>query len=180
MRVRFLQDVPWTNLLQLFDEVNEHAFIASGTVMQMPLWMARALTETGVLTILPARQYGVRVRADLAADATAVNLKDLSPCWYELGIKMSAMLPTEGIARTLRGAFAGRLPFIGRGVFMPSESPSDPHKTVFGVQSSSSILERTERRIYAATIAAKKDVDGWYSRENNLLKPFDIYNELSY
>lgn len=185
VKVRFLQDVPWTPLLAIADENMINSLtIPRGTVLQLPLWLARVLHEADVAVVLPPRPYGARVRADLAADATAVNLKDLSRHWYSLGVKVGQILPSEGIARMLKGALAGRLPLLGRAVYSSALAfDGDPHKTVFGGSSGSSAcpssLDRWEENIFAATVAARKDSDAWANRTSDTLKPIsDLYNAI--
>lgn len=185
VRVRFTSNVPWCDSLNLIDDINltDSSYISNGTITQMPFWMGRALREAGVAEILAVKQFSPRVRADLAAGADSVNLKDLSPYWYRFGIKASRILPTENITRVLRAALSGRLNLIGRGITsIPSSSSSveqDPHKTVFGSQGYSAIMDSTELEIFTASVGARKDVDAWSNRSNNLLGPLDIYNEVA-
>lgn len=186
VKVRFLQDVPWTPLLAISDEnmISSHN-ILRGTILQMPLWLARALHESGVAVVLPPRQFGTRVRADLAAEATAVNLRDLSRHWYSLGVKVGQILPSEGIARMLKGALAARLPLLGRALYSSSATPleANPYKTVFGgtrsATSSPPSLDQWEEGIFAATLAARRDADAWSNRTSNVLKPHDLYHDAS-
>lgn len=178
VKVRFLQDTPWTHLLTLSDETTvADTHIAKGTVLEVPLWLARSLQAAAVLVVLPPRQFGSRVRADLAAGADAVSLRELSPYWYSLGAKMASLLPAEAIARTLRGALAGRLRLLARGIYCPTDGASDPHKTVFGVRGSAAALDHLEAAIYAATVAARKDADAWENRTDRLLRPLEIYTD---
>lgn len=167
LKVRFTEQVPWSRLLSFTDETNPlETTVPRGTVLQLPLWMARALCQAGVAVILPPRQFGGRVRADLAAGAESVNLRDLCPYWYALGIKVGQLLPAEGISRVLRVALAGRLDFMGRAVFAGSADGGgavDPHKTIFGRPGCMAGLDHREQAIYAATVAARRDADGWAS-----------------
>jgi hypothetical protein len=182
VKLRFTQDVPWTSQLAFSDDtVSTDTLIPRGTVLQMPLWLARSLHTTGLATILAPRQFSTRMRADLSADATAVNLRDLAVYWYRLGAKLAGILPAENIPRVMVAALAGRLVFLGRAIFAPSEKSSDPHQTIFGgANGGLAILDHTEQGIYTATVTARKDTDGWASRSNALLKPLDLYNELKY
>jgi hypothetical protein len=81
----------------------------------------------------------------------------------------------------MKMSLSGRLSLIGRGIFAQNPTSSDdPHKTVFGFQGATASLDHTEQTIYTSTVAARKDADGWISRESEVLKPLDIYNELKY
>lgn len=174
LKVRFTQDVPWSKLLSFTDETNPlETIVPRGTVLQLPLWMARALHQAGVAVILPPRQFSGKVRADLAAGAESVNLRDLSPYWYSLGLKVAQLLPTENISRVLRAALGGRLEFMGRAIFASNlgmaeggegSSGGDPHKTIFGRQGATAILDHMEQTIYMATVATRKDTDNWSNR----------------
>lgn len=172
VKVRFLKDISWTGAFELSEELsNGNSTINNGTVLQLPLWLARALAECGSVTILPPRQFGVRIRADLAAQADAVNLHELCPNWYRLGIKVGKLLPGEGISRMMKGALAGRLGYLSKAIFLPghqgSVTANDPHQTIFGARSSTSILDNTEEEIFLQTIAAKKEADAWAARKTD-------------
>lgn len=172
VKVRFLKDTLWAGALDLSEELNnDNSTINHGTVLQLPLWLARALAECGSVAILPPRQFGVRIRADLAAQADAVNLRELCPNWYRVGIKMGKLLPGEGISRMLKSALAGRLGYLSKAIFLPGHHEAavanDPHQSIFGVRSSTSILDNTEEEIFLQTMAAKKEADAWAARKTD-------------
>lgn len=187
VKVRFLQDVPWLGSLSLAGEdpsgpsptgsANDNCFMTAGTIVQMPLWMARALATTGVLQIIPARQYGVRVRADLVADPLAVSLRDLSPYWYALGSKLATLLPNESLGRLMRSAFSGRLPLLARASFYAGRGAStvdvDPHQMIFGGAATGGrqLLDHQEQLIYQEALAVRRDADTWGAGEGHLIRP---------
>lgn len=181
VKVKFLENVKWSSSLDMSatdDNLSTDGIVAKGTILQIPLWMARALVESNTVLILPPRQFNTRVRSDLAADPSSVNIKDLSSHWYLLGAKLSPLIPTEGVARTMRIALTGRLPLLSKSIFTPSNTMSeDPHKSVFGgTQGLTSTLDYTELSIYSATVAGRKDANAWSSRTNQQLLPLDIFN----
>lgn len=190
VKVRFVQDVPWLGSLSLSGEdscvlatgsVSDTCFMTTGTIVQMPLWMARALAVTGVLQVVPARQYGVRVRADLVADPLAVSLRDLGPYWYALGAKLATLLPGESLGRLMRAAFAGRLALLARASFYAGANGGaievDPHQVIFGAVAGagSQLLDHCEQTIYQEALAVRRDADAWSAGEGHLIRP--VYSE---
>lgn len=188
VKVRFLQDVPWLGSLSLAGEdassclsttgpADENCFMTAGAIVQMPLWMARALAATGVLQIIPVRQYGVRVRADLMADPLAVSLRDLCPYWYALGTKLATLLPNESLGRLMRSAFSGRLPLLARASFYAGKDAGtvdvDPHQMIFGGTTAGArqLLDHQEQIIYQRALDTRRDAAAWGAGEGQLIRP---------
>lgn len=166
VKVRFLRDTPWTTEICLAEELSNCSLIPRGTIISLSLYHARILAINGIVAILPSKAFSSRVRADLAADATSVNLRNLALHWYELGIKLSALQPNEDIVRTLNMALMNRLPLLAKAVFAPPENESpaaDPHNIIFGSTSFTMGMDHAEEAIYLATVAAKRDADRWLS-----------------
>ena len=147
--------------------LNSEEVMEQGTVTQLPLWLARPLHIAGYCRILPPRHFGARVRADLAADASALNLSNLSRHWYRLGMRMAPLLPSEGISKVLRGALSARIGMLSKALYSTggvTETAIDPHKTVFGAGRGGYVeanLDVMERAIFRQTIEAKRDADRW-------------------
>lgn len=173
VKVRFLQNTPWTGVLALAEDGEHDSFIAKGTVLMIPLWLARTLQEHGTIQILPPRQFGPRIRDDLIADAMTVNLHEISPYWYELGSKLSKLLPEEGIARMMRGTMVERMKLLARSTVSTDiingkmgDGGADPHKTIFGVMGPMSRMDATEKTIYSACVKAKTDSERWLNGDD--------------
>lgn len=170
-------------MLHLSEELQiSDSLIPKGTVVEVPLWLARTFMSSGVALLMAPRQFGTRVRADLAADAEAVSLKDLCPYWYRFGLKVSGLLPAENIARLGKAALSGRLGYLSKGVFSSADRSScDPHKTMFGGSGQNgSVLDFTEMNILTETVTAKKDCDQWLARNHTKLKSSDLFIAMRY
>lgn len=167
VKVRFLKDCPWADYSYISDDamLNSENVMERGTITQLPLWLARPLHLAGYCQILPPRHFGARVRADLAADASAINLANLSRHWYRLGMKVAPLLPSEGIAKVLRGALSARIEVLSKALHSTGANAAvDPHKTVFGAGRGGCWehnLDVMERTIFRQTIEAKRDSDRW-------------------
>ncbi len=151
--------------------------------MEVPLWLAVQMQQILFVALLPPRQFSPRVRADLAADADAVNLRDLAPYWYDFGAKVAAAVGGAfcgATVRMMRSALGGRLAFIARSVYTRGAAgASDPHKTIFGVAQSTAILDHAEAAIYEATVGAQRDAEGFnWDPAGCTLKPLEIYSDL--
>lgn len=181
VKIRFSHDVPWGGMRSLPEELQiTDSLISKGTVLEVPLWMARPFLSSGVATILMPRQFGTRVRADLAAGADAVSLKDLSSYWYRFGMKTGRLLPNENISKLCKAALAGRLGFISKGVFSNGDRVCDPHNSLHGAPNHGSFLDFEEAIIFSETIASRKDCDQWLARNHTKLRANDVYNTVKY
>jgi len=73
--------------------------VAEDQAMELALWLAAALGPSPgpnfVEVQLPARVFGARLREQLRADARGVRLRDRSPYFYELGLRVSDLVTSD-------------------------------------------------------------------------------------
>jgi hypothetical protein len=67
--------------------------------MQLPVWLAEPLAERKYVLVDVPRNYSATVRNSLSADATAISLRDKSPNFYEIGLRLASMSASEDAAR---------------------------------------------------------------------------------
>jgi hypothetical protein len=73
--------------------------VAEDQRMDLALWLAAALGPSPgpnfVEVQLPSRVFGARLREQLRADAMGVRLRDRSPFFYELGLRVSDLVTSD-------------------------------------------------------------------------------------
>jgi hypothetical protein len=63
--------------------------------MDLPLWLATELRGHNFIDVRLPRAFSKRLREGLRADPRAVALRDRSPHFYEVGLRMADLVPTE-------------------------------------------------------------------------------------
>ena len=73
--------------------------VEEGQAMQLPVWLAEPLAERKLVLVDVPRNYSSAVRNSLSADATSINLRDKSPNFYEIGLRLARMSASEDAHR---------------------------------------------------------------------------------
>lgn len=63
--------------------------------MELPLWLATRLKDSNFVDVRLPKTFSVKLRESLKADAAGVKLRDKSPHFYEVGLRMSELVQTE-------------------------------------------------------------------------------------
>lgn len=86
--------------------------IAADAAVLLPFWMAQPLIQRDIITFSLPAFYNRQFQSAMVADPDAVNLKDHTPYYYELGIKLAQILDSEDLVRLLSHCLTQRLPMI--------------------------------------------------------------------
>mmetsp|Transcript_5182 Transcript_5182/g.10542 ORF Transcript_5182/g.10542 Transcript_5182/m.10542 type:complete len:345 (-) Transcript_5182:2002-3036(-) len=84
------------------------AVLPQGSRVELPFWLAETLGARDFVTIELPRCFGVRVRHELQADATNVNLFQKNPYFFQLGKNLCRLVVDDTLPSTLSTAFAVR------------------------------------------------------------------------
>jgi GINS complex subunit 3 len=89
--------------------------IDESETIELPLWLAEPLHEgrIGIVDLPPS--FSARVRDQLLADPTAVRLRDLSPFFYETGLRLADLCSGEDAQRlpsSIKACLASRVSWI--------------------------------------------------------------------
>ncbi|TPX34693.1 hypothetical protein SmJEL517_g02784 [Synchytrium microbalum] len=71
-----------------FLDGNNEADLPANTRVELPYWMAETLAIHNYVELDLPKFYSARVREDLQAAPTAVNIHHLCPYFYEFGIRI--------------------------------------------------------------------------------------------
>ncbi|KAK7076826.1 DNA replication complex GINS protein PSF3 [Halocaridina rubra] len=138
--------------------------IAVGTKLELPCWLARALSSSRrliVSTQIP-NNYREKYREILKADASVVDLHKLGPHFYEFGQHLLPLAGPEApaLANMLTQALRERL----RGIMDSAQNTCEDEVTSQTVK-----LDELERTLFSAGQKALKDHKLWLSRRAHIL-----------
>ncbi|KAI9098269.1 hypothetical protein DFS34DRAFT_649856 [Phlyctochytrium arcticum] len=94
-----------------FLEGNHDVDLAANTRIELPFWLAEHLALNQYIDIDTPKCFKQRVRDDLKASPTAVNLSRLCQYYYAFGVHFMELMESR-LPGVLAEAFRDRLPFI--------------------------------------------------------------------
>lgn len=66
--------------------------------MDLPVWLVQVLKAQNFLEVRLPKTFSLRLRESLKADALTVRLREKSPHFYEVGLRMADLVSTEDTA----------------------------------------------------------------------------------
>ncbi len=88
------------------DPSNHSSVLPMNSRLELPLWLALTLSKNNMVQMESPKHFGQRMRDELAS-SSAVNLREFSHYFYDVGLKFCATTADEDLKRTLRVAFCG-------------------------------------------------------------------------
>jgi len=86
--------------------------LGKDTKLEIPLWLATKLSTHGIVTIDIPLIYRERFKKMLNADATVINLREKTPFYYEIGMKLCEYIEDDTLVPTLSGVFLDRAKMV--------------------------------------------------------------------
>ena len=84
------------------------------TEVELPVWLGKAFYDRNMVAVELPKHFKGKMRDHLLAGADAVNLKELSPYYFDVGVKLTKMRldgndnkDSDDLLRCLRRAFCG-------------------------------------------------------------------------
>jgi hypothetical protein len=87
-----------------------------GSKAEVPLWLAKDFTKKNYVSMETPKYFGKKMREEIKAGAAAINLRDYSNYFYEVGLQLSlakhhistqSQLDSKELQDILRKAFCG-------------------------------------------------------------------------
>ncbi len=91
--------------LGFLDNTGEHESLQQGARVELPLWMALKLHDKNYVEMELPKHYQKKMRDSINAGAESINLKEYSPYYFEVGMKIAESLVDTDLKNTLRIAF---------------------------------------------------------------------------
>ena len=85
------------------------ADLEKGSVLEIPLWLALFLAQIEMVEIEIPRFYRENFKNTLLADPTHVNLREKTPFYYEIGLKLCKLINDRTLVPTLSVVFLNRV-----------------------------------------------------------------------
>lgn len=163
---KFEVDVPRLGFL---DPGADSENLASGTKMELPLWLAKAISgrrAMSVSTELP-KQYREGYREILSAEASVVDLHKLGPFYYGFGSQLLQFDHPDSpdIAKMLLQTFKDRL----RNLMDISQNAYNQDTSKMTAR-----LDQMERKVFQCGQIGLNDFQKWETRETEKLKTSDM------
>ena len=89
------------------DNPNMENDLADGARVELPLWLAKSLSELKMVELELPKHYGSKMRDAIMAGAAPINLKDFSHYYFDVGLQLSKIKQDLDLQRSLRAAFSG-------------------------------------------------------------------------
>ncbi|KAJ3139527.1 DNA replication protein [Geranomyces variabilis] len=93
-------------------EGNHEVDLSADVKVELPFWLAEPLTSIDCIDLVVPPCFSRRVRNDLNASPTSVNLNRLCAYYYRFGVMVMNLLDDEWLPTVLSQAFKSRLPII--------------------------------------------------------------------
>ena len=146
------------------DPSAEEKDIAADTRVDMPIWLGEELAKRNIVRINAPKHFGTKMRDEMRAGATSINLRDFSFYFFDVGLTLSRLSGDSDLRRRLRDAFVGdryrnltaRSLTLGTG----DDGACDYSQT----------LTSTELVIFKEGLRSLNNLHQWRSAESTLLR----------
>lgn len=89
------EGIAWLDSSLVGEDVRE------GQPMELPLWLAEELKLKDLVEVALPKAYSRKSRANIKADAVAAKLRELSPFFYSVGLRLGPLLREHEEAKLL-------------------------------------------------------------------------------
>uniref|UniRef100_A0A6U4G7W6 DNA replication complex GINS protein PSF3 N-terminal domain-containing protein n=1 Tax=Phaeomonas parva TaxID=124430 RepID=A0A6U4G7W6_9STRA len=93
--------------LGFLDPASDEEDLVAATKVDMPIWLARALSAKHMVTLRPPTYLSDKFKDHLTAGPLALNLRDYSPFFYKAGLSVAQSVRSEAILDILRQTYSG-------------------------------------------------------------------------
>jgi GINS complex subunit 3 len=140
--------------------------VAAGSVMELPLWLAEELKAKNLVDVQLPAAYTRKARADVKADANAARLREQSPFFYTVGLRLAPLLGSGDEAAALSADVHATLADRAAGIL---------HRARTGVGADVSryrgLLTDLEQQVFDAACAFTAAKLAWGGEEASILRP---------
>ena len=142
------------------------ADVARGAAMDLPLWLAEELKARNLVEVSLPPHFSRKSRADITADAVAARLREKSPHFYSVGLRLAPLLSVakegEELSKDVHAALADR----AAGILAHA-------KTTLGgdVSAYRGTLTDLEQSLFDAASAFTASKLAWRREEASFLRP---------
>jgi GINS complex protein len=140
--------------------------------VELPLWLARALATRRAVQVQQPQHYGEHFREQLHAGPGAIDLREASPYYYQVGGIVARMMGDSQLENLLLDVFCGE-----RFKKLLDCSLNSANNDIAAYTRT---LPASERKLFDAGYDTNDEYIKWKSRENMLLKASRLANDAAH
>lgn len=131
--------------------------------VEIPFWLGQELKARSFVRIEVPKFYGIKMRDEMRAGAAAINLRDFTYYFFEVGMRLSIALMDRDLLQNLRQAFLGERyrKLLVRALSQGSQED---------LADFSQTLTSSELLIFRAGLQATHNLQAWRSMESSIIK----------
>ncbi|KAI8914734.1 hypothetical protein DFJ77DRAFT_541252 [Powellomyces hirtus] len=139
-----------------FLEGNHEVDLSANVKVELPYWLAAKIALDDYIDLEVPPCFSQRIRNDLNASPTSVNLNRLCAYYYRFGVKIINLIDDERLPQILTEAFRARLPLI-MDYTQTSRLRTDRSEFIYS-------LDETERELYKLGHETVTEMTHWDRR----------------
>jgi GINS complex subunit 3 len=159
----FLYDAAGMGHLDSAMQQNVNNTLPEQSRVDLPFWLGQELLRFNSVQIELPKFYGNKMRDEMRAGAVAINLREFSFFFFEVGIRLAIVLKDRDLLQHLRQAFLGER---YRKIMVRALSQGSQDD----LADFSQTLTSSEIAIFRAGLIATQNLHAWRSLESTVLK----------
>lgn len=144
--------------------------LEKGARVQLPLWLATALSKKNMVTVHLPDEFSAHVRQDLDAGAMSVNLQLYSRHFFSVGLGLASATGDDALRADVRRALSGER---FERLFDWSQNAGE-HMDISEITDK---LTTDEIRLFQTGYKAASEVQAWKKRRFDKLKTATIFKK---
>jgi hypothetical protein len=145
------------------DPAGEDTSILEDTRVELPLWLGEHFHKKSVVELEAPKHFGSKMQEEMKAGAAAINLREFSYYFFEVGLRISDIKANKELQRRLRDAFVGDR---YRNLTVRSLTQGGMEDISAYCQA----LTSSELVLYTEGIRSMQNIEQWRSTESTILK----------
>jgi hypothetical protein len=151
------------NRLGHLDPAGEEKSMLSETRVDLPLWLGEHFQKKLVVELEAPKHFGSKMQEEMKAGAAAINLREFSYYFFEVGLRISDVLANKELQRRLRDAFVGDR-YRNLTVRSLTQGGMDD------ISAYCQALTSSELVLFTEGVRSMQNIEQWRSTESTILK----------
>ena len=149
--------------LGYLDPSGDDIDLSEGTIVDLPMWLGEELQKKRMVEINPPKHFGKKMRDEMRAGAAAVNLREFSFYFFDVGLHLSRISRDDALKKSLRDAFVGER---YQTLTVRSLTPG----TTEDASEYSNTLTSSELEIFKKGLRSLQNLQNWRTADGAIIK----------